>query len=253
MTIRHLLRDYIAFHIYLQHIFNVNNDIIPIQRFCATRHKFIFCFIARKPVFLYQNITPMHKSNFSDWTLDLMKYAIILLLLFLFSCKNEKPKNATSSIQTKMGTDICKICDVTSFQIKPYRGKLVRKVKHIDKAIVIESFTYFKKVDSFLHRSPKTEPIPEKYRDRQIYYRLSDQKAIYYSIAPKFDSLKMKINLNAKDSIWVFNKGKDTFNINYFKENDGVLLYKPGKTPVIWTESAYNDCEASFFRCYFQE
>lgn len=149
--------------------------------------------------------------------------------------------------------DICEICDVTSFQIKPYHGKPVKKVKHIDKAIVIESFTYFKKVDSFLHKIPKTEPVPEKFRDRQLYYKLGDQRSMYYAIAPNFNSLNMKIKITTKDSILVFNKGKDTFNLHYFKENDGVLLYKPGKTPVIWTESAYYECEASFFRCYFQE
>ncbi|HYV90221.1 MAG TPA: hypothetical protein VE978_00490 [Chitinophagales bacterium] len=104
------------------------------------------------------------------------------------------------------------------------------------------------------------DSLPEKLKNcnRQLYYKINDQYTWYIElIRPKLDSLSVKtIEPDFKDSLLTFeyNNQAYTININYFKDNDGVVFYKPGKKPVLWTLDRLSKycTDMNFVDCYFK-
>lgn len=83
--------------------------------------------------------------------------------------------------------------------------------------------------------------------DRQQLYKFIDQYGFYKTmIEPRIDSQKVEIiETPTPNSLIVFSHNNKLFklDLNVFRSADGIILYSPGKMPIVWTTQTYNEME----------
>ena len=173
----------------------------------------------------------------------LMTRQLILILLFfgLTSCHDQTPSD-------KM---LIKDCGIESFIIDSVScGQST--MGEINEPSAIEFFHLSNAIRK------QGDSLPKKLLDNMtLVHSIDDQFGAYSALVkPKLDSLKVKIiAADFTDSLMTFNfrGNRYTISIGHFKDNDGVILYKPGKKPILWTlDRAPNLCkESEFIDSYF--
>ncbi|MGL4598744.1 MAG: hypothetical protein ACRCYO_14605, partial [Bacteroidia bacterium] len=153
---------------------------------------------------------------------------------------------------------VCPICNL-DIKVLPASSS-TQTTTQFSEPVAIEFFHLYQ----FILKSQKdgiADSFPEKLKRKdgqQTIYRLMDQRGYYdAAIKPQLNSLNIKtIQANLTDSIITFIHNKQTYSvsINFFKENDGVIFFKPGKKPIVWSsESLPENCtDAHIITSYFK-
>lgn len=180
---------------------------------------------------------------------------LILLLVLLNSCGTESD-NSTNNVIIQE-TQHCDNCETDKFIIQK-TDSTHRKSSLINESIAIEFFNLYKTIIKYDVKFQDSLPEKVKYDNRQTIYRSHDTYGIYHAILkPVLDSLKVKIVAgNFQDSTLTFSINNKFYNVDVsrFKENDGIIFFKPGKQPILWTLDCMNKrcAERDFVKCYFE-
>ncbi len=185
------------------------------------------------------------------------RYLFYFLMLGFFACKPSKPK---SLIKPKHAAEnyVCPVCNL-DINVLPAVSAPPSSIQ-FSEPVAIEFFQLYQ----FILKSQKdgiADSFPEKLKrkdGRQTIYHLMDQRGYYdAAIKPQLNVLNIKIvQANFTDSVITFmhNKQAYTISIQLFKENDGVIFFKPGKKPIVWSsESLPENCtDAHIISSYFK-
>lgn len=154
--------------------------------------------------------------------------------------------------------DTCNTCNFEEYKLT---SKSQQNKKIISKSTAIEFFHLMDCIGKYDSKKNRDDLLPEKLRgsNRQEIYKTMDRYATYnYLIKPYLDSLNIerkKGEYSDYTITFLVNNQPITYYLNYFKENDGVLLYNANKPPILWNaQSANNICrEKEFINCFYKK
>lgn len=171
-------------------------------------------------------------------------WALIFITILLSNCNNstqlsESKNNAITDTFTQIDS-----CIVDQYVIDSIKNPNSIKRK-IEEPIAIEFFHLCDEIRKY--DGGKKNSLPERFKHdgRQQIYKTMDEYGFYYDmVIPQLERLKIRsIEGNFKDSTltFSFNNNEYVISTSYFKENNGVILYIPGKKPILWDERNTND------------
>lgn len=170
-----------------------------------------------------------------------MRIGIILLLIIsLSSCDSSTPWT----------TQVCDSCNWDAAKIE-FVDAMPTDSFEFTEAIAIEYFNIANQ------KFPDSATADKFYNNHQWRYAITDQYGYYtalvrpilerYSISTT-DTIRWRNILFFTDSIT-----EHIVDAGYYRANDGVLLFTPGKAPIFWTRDVFrNNCtDTTFVKCYF--
>jgi hypothetical protein len=182
---------------------------------------------------------------------------ILVLAALLWTCSGETQSKHQKPASQRIQVDTCNSCSLSTFIIPSADSVTPAKIK-INKPTAITFFNLLDLIGKYDGEGGDSLPEKLKHDNRQSIYRTIDQNGMYKAfIYPHLDSLGVKvISGNYKDRVLTFDYNNQSYTIDlaYFEETDGVVLFTPGKKPVLWTlENGLKHCtDHDFVRCYFQ-
>ncbi|MES2763091.1 MAG: hypothetical protein V4677_12840 [Bacteroidota bacterium] len=170
---------------------------------------------------------------------------IVIIILFAFWLKSRLNPSQQTTIDS---------CNYSDFII-PSTDTTINDKVYFEAGVAIEYFNVYKQIMKY----DLTDSLPDflKHDNRQTIYKITDQHAMYEALAkPILDSLKIKTvvgNFNDSLCTFMYARKKYTINTTFLKFQDGVILYIPGKKPILWTSnSERTSCnQRCFLNCYF--
>lgn len=182
-----------------------------------------------------------------------MKPSYKIALLFVYSmmlgCSNEiDGANHDLEKKTSALALICDSCIYDDFSIN--------RLKSIEADTVFSTpiaLGYFE-----LYKSLESDSLHEKLKiDRQEYYRTYDRIGWFGHAKSTLSELKIpyKNGTFEKPHIaFMVDDSSFVIDVSYFKDNDGVILYTPGKQPILWEDKNMNiECDVmKLIQCYFK-
>ena len=180
---------------------------------------------------------------------------LVLLLGLINGCDTKPDKSDNSGI--RLATQICDSCNTDKFIIQKTDSRH-RQTVLINEPIAIEFFNLYKAILKYDVKFQDSLPEKVKHDNRQTIYNSHAMNGIYFALVkPVLDSLNVKtVAGNFRDSVLTFSVDNKLYDVDVtsFKENDGVIFFEPGKTPILWTlDCSTKHCvERDFVKCYFK-
>ncbi len=182
-----------------------------------------------------------------------MKYGALLFAIIVSSCNNNsQPANKKEPGLAVLFKDSC---DLNPYIIDSvYTNQLFRKADIITQPTAVEFFHLVDEIHKYDGGLKNTLPERFKRDGRQTIYNTIDQYGFYYDmVIPRLKALHVKaVSGNLKDNFVVFalNKSYYVISTQWFKENDGVVFFTPGKKPILYNNK---NCSEFSAHCHWEK
>jgi len=173
----------------------------------------------------------------------LLLNVILIGTLGFYACNNAK-RNEREEVAAKEFTalDVCERCRLDSFYIKSSVKTAVSDQKVISKPTAVEFFNLTKLMSKY-HNNDSYDTLMKLFKmkdwgDRNKIYELIEQD-FYYKKEIKPILVQNSVNIIAStggDQFLKFESNDSFFvDVTKYLNEDGVLMFKPGKRPIFWT------------------
>ncbi len=155
------------------------------------------------------------------------------MLSLLTNCTSNTQTAKKNKVEYKDSVKIIDSCSYENCIIKQTNTKTIGEPR-INEPIVIEFFS----ISTLIYKYGE-DSMPERFKHdgRQLLYKTLDQAACYSDVIKSvLDTLGIHIEKKIKGNTLTFDYNQQDYTIalSYFKEHDGVILFKPGKKPILW-------------------
>lgn len=156
-----------------------------------------------------------------------------------------------NAVEPQRGSDApsCDSCQFKFAELSATEIPLDSRVVTFNQATVVEFFP-------LAHRKDWYDSLDDHH---QTYYYNIDQYGLYMTLLrPKLNAAGVNIidEISAGDILLFEDKqGSHYVDIRPFRGSDGVLMWTPGKVPVLWTAKVASDhChDSTWISCYFEK
>lgn len=177
----------------------------------------------------------------------MVKIVSSIMLICLLGCVSRREDKTMSKLDSVafeddiIVPDTCSFCSMDSFLIKPVSQDVKTKIT-IDFPVAIVLFDRVELVHKYELDNYDTLMKVFKMKhwgDRNEIYRLYDLYG-YYSqgIRPILNQNKVSIidTIKKEKYVTIIDKSKKyVVDLSYYRQDDGVLMFRPGKSPIYWT------------------